>query len=188
MAPALLPAAIAADLAGVEPAEQLVRTIVEASGLLVTAGAASADNPAAARARRAATSLVRDARFSGRVLDAYGRRCAMCGLGLSLVQGAHIYPASAPGSKDEPWNGLSLCANHHVAFDRNMIAVLPGSMRIVFRADVIEEATEDPAIQAFVDGTLEALLPAAPGASPRRDMFVRRYAHYGDSYAWLPAD
>jgi putative restriction endonuclease len=186
MTPALLPAAIAADLAGVEPAESLIRTAVEASGLLDAPGAPPADNPAAARARRAATSLVRDAQFSGRVLDAYGRRCAMCGLGLSLVQGAHIYPASAPGSQDEPWNGLALCANHHVAFDRSMIAVLPGTMQITFRADVLEEAAEDNSIKAFVDGTLQTLLPAAPGAAPRPEMFMQRYAHYGDSYAWLP--
>lgn len=49
----------------------------------------------AARLRRAVSALIRDTRFSGSVLDAYMRRCAMCGLGLNLVQGAHIYPASA---------------------------------------------------------------------------------------------
>jgi hypothetical protein len=59
-------------------------------------------------------------------------------------------------------------------------------MRIVFRPDVLEEAAEDNSIMAFVDGTLQALLPAEPGAAPRPEMFTQRYAHYGDSYAWLP--
>lgn len=182
--PALLPAAVAADAAGVEPDAPLVRTAVDASGLLDDPGV-SPDAPAAERVRRTATSLVRDAKFSGRVLDAYGRRCAMCGLGLGLVQGAHIYPASAPGSQDETWNGLSLCANHHAAFDRHMVAVRPDTLAIVFRGDVLLDAQDDPTTAALVDGTRPVLHPAAAGAAPSATMFLKRYAHYGDRYTWL---
>lgn len=185
--PTLLPAAITADLAGAEPLEPLVRTAIDASGLLDDdASGNSPHAPAADRARRTASSLVRDARFSRRVLDAYGRRCAMCGLGLSLVQGAHIYPASAPGSVDEPWNGLSLCANHHSAFDRHILAVLPPGMDVVFRSDVLAEAATDPAAASLVDGTLPRLRDAVAGPDPDPAMFAKRYEHYGDRYDWLP--
>jgi hypothetical protein len=143
MFPTLLPAPVAADLTGADLAMTLVRTAVEASGLLDETDPIS-DGGAAERARRAASTLVRDSRFSRRVLDAYAQRCAMCGLGLTLVQGAHIYPASAPGSQDEPWNGLALCANHHLAFDNHLLAVRPDTRQVVFRGDVPAQATSDP--------------------------------------------
>jgi hypothetical protein len=189
LVPALLPAAILADLEGVELEQPLVQTAIEASGLLEEPEVA--DDPdssaSAVRARRAAYSLVRDANFSRRVLHAYGRRCAMCGLGLQLVQGAHIYPASAPGSPDKSWNGLALCANHHLAFDRHLIAVQPHNLRIVFHPSVLDEAHEDPSAQALIDGTLSKLRPCPDYARPRPDMFLRRYAHYSEKYDWLPA-
>jgi len=190
LVPALLPAAIAADLEGVELEEPLVQTAVEASGLLEASdGAAAPDigDSSAERARRAAYSLVRDAKFSGRVLNAYDQRCAMCGLGLRLVQGAHIYPASAPGSPDQPWNGLSLCANHHLAFDRYLVAVNPQDLSIVFHQDVLDAALSDPSAQALIDGTLTTLRGCEPNARPHPDMFRRRYDHYSDKYDWLPA-
>ncbi|MGN6245743.1 MAG: HNH endonuclease [Motilibacteraceae bacterium] len=182
MHPALLPAAVAADLGGAEPDVERMGDAAVAAGLLDGSG----EGPARDRARRAATALVRDARFSRRVLDAYDRRCAMCGLGLSLVQGAHIYPASAPGSPDEPWNGISLCANHHAAFDRHLVAVEPETHRIVFRDDVAQQAAEDAATAALLQGTFEVLATGAPAAAPRAEMLRRRYQHYEEQYAWLP--
>ncbi len=110
----------------------------------------------------------------------------MCGLGLSIVQGAHIYPASAPGSPDEPWNGLALCANHHAAFDRHLVAVRTSTGEIVFRPDVLEEAIHNQETRAFIDGTLTVLRPATPGNAPRADLFERRYAYFAEEdYAWL---
>jgi HNH endonuclease len=112
--PQLLPVVVAGLLEDAIPASYALQSAIEGSGL----SEASGDDIAAAaeRARRAATTLVRDARFSRRVITAYGGLCAMCGLDAELVQAAHIYPASAPGSQDEPWNGLALCPNHHLAF------------------------------------------------------------------------
>ncbi|MCZ2821054.1 HNH endonuclease [Modestobacter sp. VKM Ac-2977] len=190
MVPALLPAAILADVEEIELEQLLVQTAVEASGLLEEPeGAAVPDSsPSALRARRATYSLVRDARFARRVLDAYDGRCAMCGVGLHLVQGAHIYPASAHGSLDRPWNGLSLCANHHLAFDRYLVAVHPVERYIVFHPDVLEAAQTDPTARAFIEGTLTELRPCAARAVPKPEMFHRRYAHYFDEYEWLPAN
>jgi len=187
--PELLPAAIAADVDQAEPDASLVQTAIEASGLAAEVAQAEgsiATTPAAERARRAAYSLVRDARFSRRVLSAYDWRCAMCGLGLRLVQGAHIYPASAPSSPDEPWNGLALCANHHLAFDRYLVAVHPGDRSVYFRQDVLVAAASDDGARALVDSTLPALRPSAAHARPRADMFIQRYAFYADDYGWLP--
>jgi putative restriction endonuclease len=59
--------------------------------------------------------------FSERVLGAYGSRCAMCGMQLRLVDGAHILPVAAPGSTDETSNGVALCALHHRAYDRGLV-------------------------------------------------------------------
>ncbi|WP_258724411.1 HNH endonuclease [Cellulomonas sp. NS3] len=181
--PALLPAVVAAEAAHVDPSAVLVRAAVGASGLLDDADTAT-DAPAAERARRAATSLVRDARFSRSVLASYDGSCAMCGLGLQLVQGAHIYPASAPGSQDEPWNGLALCGTHHLAFDRHLVAVRAPSMELVFRPDVLAKADTDPAVRRLIEATLPTLR-RANGAPPSEAMFQKRYAHFGEQYDWL---
>lgn len=182
--PALLPAAIAADAAGAEPDADQVRTAADASGLLDDPKTPP-DAPAAERARRTASSLVRDAAFSRDVLDAYDRRCAMCGLGLRLVQGAHIYPASAPGSPDKTFNGLALCANHHVAFDRHLVAVRPTTLEVTFHPDVLAVVGTDPAAKTLVDGTEPVLRAAKSGHAPDPAMFAKRYAHYPDAYGWL---
>jgi hypothetical protein len=98
--PPLLAVSYAADRDRAAPSTSAMQAAIEGSGLIA---ATAQQIPAAAdRARRAGSTLVRDARFSRRVIDAYGGLCAMCGLGVGLVQGAHIYPASAPGSYDEP--------------------------------------------------------------------------------------
>lgn len=183
--PGLLPLAVAALVAGVFPDEREVQTAVVLS-LPSRDDPPWVDDPArASRIRRAVEALVRDARFSGRVLDAYDRRCAMCALGLNLVQGAHIYPASAPGSRDRPANGLALCANHHLAFDRHQIAVTPSTLRVLVRPDVIERAHDDPVARAFVESTLPVLREARAGAEPDPKMLALRYEYFADKYAWV---
>ncbi|MFH0808934.1 MAG: HNH endonuclease [Pseudomonadota bacterium] len=66
---------------------------------------------------------VRDNSFKERVLTAYGRKCAVCGLQLELVEAAHIVPVSYPDSNDHTSNGLALCSLHHSAFDRHLIEI-----------------------------------------------------------------
>lgn len=60
--------------------------------------------------------------FSGRVLNAYGHRCAMCGVQLRLIEAAHILPVAADTSTDETSNGVALCVLHHRAYDRNLVS------------------------------------------------------------------
>jgi hypothetical protein len=182
--PPLLPVAVLADSSGVELPEQPMRMAIEASGL---------DDPldedeemeAGARTRRATTALVRDARFGKQVVAAYSGLCAMCEIDLDLVQGAHIYPASAPASPDRTWNGLSLCANHHVAFDRHMVWVDPEDRTIKLHPRVHEQRNEKPAVAALVATTNPALMEPVDGRfRPRTEMFEKRYEHFTDRYSW----
>ncbi|MBC8755934.1 HNH endonuclease [Kordia sp. YSTF-M3] len=63
----------------------------------------------------------RDPSFRKKVYDAYNNRCAMCGIGLELIEAAHIVPHSHEKGTDEIDNGMGLCALHHTAYDRSLI-------------------------------------------------------------------
>jgi HNH endonuclease len=180
----LLPVSVAAGLDGAIQTSDAMRAAIEGSGLM---DFPELEMPAAAeRARRAGSTLVRDARFSRQVILAYNGVCAMCGLDANLVQGAHIYPASAPGSRDEPWNGLALCPNHHLAFDRHLLAPHPDTRRILFCPSLRTQAESFAAMQSFVAGTFEQLAePAQPNCRPLTQMFLNRYQYFAGSYNWI---
>jgi putative restriction endonuclease len=72
---------------------------------------------AVAETRRALRALD----FGERVLNAYNHRCAICGMQLRLLDGAHILPVAEPDSTDETANGVALCALHHRAYDRSLV-------------------------------------------------------------------
>ncbi len=184
-APALLPTSYSADLYGASPDADAMRAVIDGSGLLARI---QPDSGAAERARRASSTLVRDARFSRRVVAAYGGLCAMCGLNSDLVEAAHIYPVAAPRSSDEPWNGVALCPNHHATFDRHLVAVNPVTSEIVFANSIEEGVATSTALRSLVDGTFRCL--AAPQASalrPRAEMFEKRYQFFDPRYAWVPS-
>jgi hypothetical protein len=137
------------------------------------------------RARRVATTLVRAAGFGSNVVAAYNERCAVCDLDLKLVQGAHIYPVEAANSHDEIRNGLCLCANHHVAFDRHRIHIDPQSRRITLHPWLTQQAQGDPVASLFLKHTREFLRPPQDMSHrPPDQVFVQRYAHFGESYGW----
>lgn len=74
------------------------------------------------------TRVARSIVFRARVVELYGRSCAVCGQGLrtpsALVEteAAHVVPRSRMGT-DDPRNGLALCRQHHWAFDRGLFGV-----------------------------------------------------------------
>ena len=157
-------------------------------GVTAVAEAASPEPDAVERARRQTSVLVRDQRFRERVVGAYGGECAMCGLDLGLVQGAHIYPARAPQSHDEIWNGLALCANHHTAFDQHAIWVEPASLRLLVHPRLSAGGVRNATCATFVGSHYGALVrPADPAAHPRPEMFMQRYAFHEGKYAWAGA-
>lgn len=65
------------------------------------------------------------ARFAFSVLKRYGTRCAVCDLSVAVaIQAAHLR-SKARGGRDDPRNGLPLCANHHAMFDRGLWSITP---------------------------------------------------------------
>jgi hypothetical protein len=183
LAPPLLPVIVSALRGDVNLANNEMHAAINGSGLL---DFPDYQSPAAERARRAGTALVRDARFARRVTQAYKGFCAMCGIGANLIQAAHIYPASAPGSRDEPWNGLALCPNHHLAFDRYLMAIHPDTREIIYSQEMRAQAKSSPAMAAFVAATYEQLAePSETSARPASKMFTDRYDYYRQQYGWL---
>ena len=60
-----------------------------------------------------------------RVLDAYGRRCAVTGeRALPALEAAHIQPYRGPAS-NHIQNGLALRADFHRLYDRGYVTVTP---------------------------------------------------------------
>lgn len=84
------------------------------------------------------------AHFRREVLGAYGRRCAMCRLRESpVLDGAHLVPDREELGEPRISNGLSLCALHHRAFDRDLVGITPELRIHVFR-DRLEAPEEEP--------------------------------------------
>jgi len=67
------------------------------------------------------TKYKRDSTFAKKVYEAYDNKCSMCGLGLGLIEGAHIVPHSNDKGTDDVTNGIALCALHHKAYDNSLI-------------------------------------------------------------------
>lgn len=70
--------------------------------------------------RRRVFQNVRDPAFRDLVLERDGHACVLCGTQMGVVEAAHIV-AHAIDRDDRTDNGLSLCANHHAAYDRARI-------------------------------------------------------------------
>lgn len=72
--------------------------------------------------------IVRSATFRSGIITLYEHRCALCHLkiisntGQTIIDGAHIKPF-AKFRDDRLSNGLSLCKNHHWAFDRGWFGI-----------------------------------------------------------------
>lgn len=180
MHPSFLPAFLQMTRAGVAVPAEKVQSVLEGAGW-------GEDTPetVAERSRRATTSLIRDAAFAKNVIGAYSGRCAMCNLDLGLVVGAHIFPASAPGSHDEVWNGLALCPNHHTAFDAHRIFVEARTYKVRVHPEMAESAAEDDFSKPFLKSLLpELVLPTRADLHPRAEMFQRRYDYFGSQYNW----
>ena len=64
-------------------------------------------------------------KFRKDVLNAYDRTCEICGMHESkILRAAHIVPV-AKGGIDDITNGICLCTNHEVAFDKGLIKIRP---------------------------------------------------------------
>lgn len=172
--PDLFAARVHAEITGVTPDEARFRHEL----------ARDQQQPPAERQRRISSSLARANGFARAVRDAYDGCCAMCGLGLGLVESAHILPVAARNSVDEVRNGLLLCANHHRAFDRHQIWIDPATLAMRIHPDVGQAAST--AIDAAWIGSMGSALgkPIDEAHSPDPAHLIARYRHFEGAYDW----
>ena len=116
-------------------------------------------------------SLFREVFFRKSVVHLYDYRCAFCrlkvtrSLSQSIVDGAHIKPFSE-FYDNRVDNGLSLCKNHHWAFDRGWFAV-DDRYQIIVASD-LQEDSPHPRLMKEFHGEL-ILLPNSEQYYPRKD-------------------
>ncbi|WP_283608922.1 HNH endonuclease [Faecalispora anaeroviscerum] len=78
--------------------------------------------------------------FRKKILNIYNNRCAVCGNNnVDVLRAAHIKDA-ASGGIEEPCNGICLCANHEIAFDRGTLKIKPDGEIISLVEDITIEA------------------------------------------------
>lgn len=136
-----------------------------------------------ARAIIAVNRVARDAKFSRDVSEAYQGNCGLCGLDWGLVEAAHIFPVSAPGSPDKVWNGICLCGTHHKMFDAHLLHIDPVSYAVKFHPKLGDSIT--PIGQNFLERTTKTLiLPSGLSDRPRKEMFDKRYNWFDKQYNW----
>jgi putative restriction endonuclease len=122
-------------------------------------------------------SIVRDAAFRKNVVSVYDYRCAFCRLKIisslsqNIVDGAHIKPFSQ-FYDDRIDNGMSLCKNHHWAFDRGWFAVNE-DYKIKVSQTIKEESPHTKPMQDF-DGE-ELYLPSHESYFPRIEAIQWHY-------------
>ncbi|WP_414755923.1 HNH endonuclease [Anabaena sp. CCY 9910] len=115
--------------------------------------------------------IVRDGAFRKIVVSTYNHTCAFCGLqvldslGQNIVDGSHIKPFSQ-FYDDRIDNGLSLCKNHHWAFDRFWFTIDNDYSIIV--ADNLREVSPNAKPMREFEGD-RIILPAQEQYYPRRD-------------------
>lgn len=64
-------------------------------------------------------------KFRKKVLNAYGSKCAICDISEpKILRAAHIVDASK-GGNDSIQNGICLCVNHEIAFDKGILKISP---------------------------------------------------------------
>lgn len=97
--------------------------------------------------------VVRDATFRKVIVSIYEYRCAFCSLqilssfGQKIVDGAHIMPFSQ-FYDDRIDNGLSLCKNHHWAFDKGWFGI-SDDFTLLVKSDLHEDAPNCRPMQQF---------------------------------------
>ena len=117
--------------------------------------------------------------FRGRVVRAYGTRCAICRLAHGeLLEAAHIYPDSDERGQPVVPNGLSLCSIHHTAYDRALLGISP-DLRVRLDADLLAEV-DGPmlrhGLQEMHGRTLS--LPERTADHPDREALAWRYEQF----------
>jgi putative restriction endonuclease len=142
--------------------------------------ASSADVYATVKVRGTAQMVFRSA-----LLNAYGSRCAFCGLTFpQALEAAHIIPWSkaTPAQRIDPRNGILLCSTHHRLFDDALIT-LSRSGKVVYWDPSMNDgdySKADATMSASLHGS-PALLPSIAEHRPSAEYLE---IHYQDA-GWL---
>jgi putative restriction endonuclease len=122
-------------------------------------------------------SIVRNSFFRKSVVFAYDYRCAFCKLRITrdpnqnIVDGAHIKPfADFSDSKID--NGLSLCKNHHWAFDLGWFGI-DDNYRILVAQDLEDDSPYTRSMKDF-DSPRERLRQRESIALPSNEKYFPR--------------
>ena len=116
-------------------------------------------------------AVIRDAAFRRNIRSSYNYSCAFCKLRIisgnsqSIVDGSHIKPF-AEFRDDRLNNGLSLCKNHHWAFDRGWFSI-DDDYRIIISEDLKEDSPNSRPLQDFNNERI--YLPSQSIYFPRLD-------------------
>ncbi|MBH0054880.1 HNH endonuclease [Salinibacterium sp. SWN139] len=123
------------------------------------------------RITRVVTSNFRAWDFSRRISVAYHGRCSVCSIQLSLTEAAHIIPVAYAGSTDLTCNGLSLCRNHHRAYDANLLSVTPEYLVEIsrLRGSALRAESRGGGLDELMsfDGSSLAVIPELASDRPR---------------------
>ena len=115
--------------------------------------------------------IVRDSAFRKIVVSTYNHTCAFCGLqildslGQNIVDGSHIKPFSQ-FYDDRINNGLSVCKNHHWAFDRFWFTI-DDDYTIIVADNLREDSPNAKPMREFRGDRIN--LPAQEQYYPRLD-------------------
>jgi putative restriction endonuclease len=124
------------------------------------------------RRRVATTRTERDPTFSRRVLEAYGRACAICAISPRLgtehfgLEAAHIRWVRYDGP-DVTSNGLCLCKMHHEALDWGAVKI-DHSMKVCVSSR-LDRSPESEAMFGRFEGK-EIRLPRSASSRPSEEM------------------
>jgi putative restriction endonuclease len=130
-------------------------------------------------ATREALVRLHQQRFRFAVLHAYTNRCAVCSLReAGLLQAAHIIEDRDPRGEATVVNGISLCAIHHLAYDRNLMGIDPGGMVHIARRllDEIDGPMLRRGIQGFHGAAI--LQPRRPADRPDPERLQLRFEQF----------
>ena len=79
----------------------------------------------------------RDEKFRRDVMNAYNSACCICGLQFA-TEAAHIIPHRNEDTRQTVQNGLALCPNHHIMYDKQLLTI-DSEYRISVNHDMINE-------------------------------------------------
>lgn len=138
-----------AFIATVDP---IARVVELEAGLPATDATGILSSPESRRyATREAVYRLHQHRFRAAVLRAYSTRCAVCRLKeVSLLQAAHIVGDREDLGEATVVNGISLCAIHHLAYDRNLMGIDPEGVVHISRR--LLEDSDGPMLREGLQG------------------------------------